>query len=114
VLDTTSLAPGQEAELEALNADIRKLYELAPSAGKRVNVAIIGHTDQLGTEESNMRLSRDRADAVRSLLVKSLGDRILLTTAGAGAKEPVREERTDLDKETNRSVTVRITLTDVS
>jgi outer membrane protein OmpA-like peptidoglycan-associated protein len=61
-----------------------------------------------------MRLSRDRADGVRALLMQKLDEKIQLTTIGAGTKEPVREERTELDKEANRSVTVRITLTDVS
>jgi OOP family OmpA-OmpF porin len=113
VLDTTALSTGQNDELEKLSSDIRKLYELGPAAGKNVSVAIIGHTDQLGTEDKNLRLSRDRADGVQAMLVRNLGETIKLTTIGAGAKEPVREEQSEADKEANRSVTIRITLTDV-
>jgi OOP family OmpA-OmpF porin len=114
VLDTTALAPGQNDELEALSSEIKKLNDLAPAAGKRVSVAIIGHTDQLGTEEKNLRLSRDRADGVRAMLAQRLGETLQLTVVGIGSKEPVRVEQTDEDKEANRSVTVKITITDIS
>lgn len=112
VLDTTSLAPGQGSELEALNADIRELKRLAPAAGKNVRVEVVGHTDQLGSEETNLPLSRERAEVVRVRLAALLGDEIELTANGAGAASPVREEQSEEDKEANRSVTVRITLTD--
>lgn len=112
VLDTTALTAGQNDDLEALSSDIRKLYELAPTAGKSVSVAIIGHTDLLGAEDTNLRLSRDRADGVKAMLAQKLGEAIHLTTMGAGTTDPVREEQTEADKEANRSVTVRIMLTD--
>jgi len=112
VLDTTGLAPGQGSELEALNADIRELKRLAPAAGKSIRVEVIGHTDQLGSEETNLPLSRERAEVVRARLAALLGDEVELTASGAGAASPVREERSEEDKEANRSVTVRVTLTD--
>lgn len=114
VLDTTELAPGQSDELNALSADIKKLKELAPAAGKNVRVDIIGHTDQLGTEETNLILSRERAEGVRLRLAALLAEGIPLYAIGVGTKEPVRPERTDEDKEANRSVTVKIALTDAS
>ena len=113
VLDTTALAAAQNDELEALSSDIKRLYELAPTSGKSVTVAIIGHTDQLGSDDKNLRLSRDRADGVKAMLAQKLDERMQLTTMGRGTKEPVRVERTEEDKEANRSVTVKITLTDV-
>ena len=112
VLDTTELAPGQGDELQALSADIRKLYELAPAAGKRMGVEVVGHTDQLGTEETNLSLSRERAEVVRLRLAALLGDVFQVSANGAGATQPVRDEQTEEGKEANRSVTVRITLTD--
>jgi OOP family OmpA-OmpF porin len=112
VLDTTELAPGQGDELQALSADIKNLYELAPAAGKKMGVEVVGHTDQLGTEETNQLLSRDRAEVVRLRLAALLGDVFQVSANGAGATQPVREEQTEEDKEANRSVTVRITLAD--
>lgn len=112
VLDTTGLAPGQGDELQALSADIKKLYDLAPAAGKKMGVEVVGHTDQLGTEATNQLLSRDRAEVVRLRLAALLGDVFQVSANGAGATQPVREEQTEEGKEANRSVTVRITLTD--
>jgi outer membrane protein OmpA-like peptidoglycan-associated protein len=114
VLDTTGLAAGQAEELEALSADIKKLQELAPAAGKGVRVEVVGHADSLGTEEENLLLSRERAEVVRLRLAALLGEAAQVNANGAGTGAPVREERTEEDKEANRSVTVRITLTDAS
>ena len=113
VLDTTNIAAGQMDELDTMTSEIKRLHELAPGAGKSVSVAIIGHTDQLGTEDKNQRLSSDRAESVRTILAQKLGETFQPTVMGMGAKEPVRVERTDEDKEANRSATVRITLSDV-
>jgi OOP family OmpA-OmpF porin len=114
VLDTTGLAAGQIDEVDSISADVRKLFQLARAAGKRIQVTVIGHTDQLGTEDTNLLLSRQRAEVVRALLDGKIGDLVQPTAVGAGTKDPVRPELTDEDKEANRSATVRITLIDAS
>jgi len=113
VLDTTGLAPGQDAELETLGAELRELYRLAPAAGRSVRVEVVGHTDKTGTEETNLQLSRERAEQVRSLLAAKLGEASTqINAVGVGSRESLREEQTEEDKSFNRSVTVRITLSD--
>jgi len=114
VLDTTELSPGQEDELEKLTADLRELYRLAPAAGKGVRLEVVGHTDVTGTEETNLQLSRERAEQVRARLAEKLGEVVQITAIGVGSHEPVREEQTEEDKHFNRSVTVRVTFTDAS
>jgi OOP family OmpA-OmpF porin len=114
VLDTTTLVPGQNDVLETVSAEIKKIYELAPAAGKSVRVEMVGHTDKMGTEETNLQLSRERAEAVRSMLADRLNGTGALVATGVGTQEPVREERAEEDKEFNRSVTVKITLLDAS
>jgi outer membrane protein OmpA-like peptidoglycan-associated protein len=113
VLDTTELAPGQNDELETLGADLRELYRLAPAAGRSVRVEVVGHTDKIGTEETNLQLSRERAEQVRALLAAKLNDAAgQINAIGVGSREPLRDEQTDADKSYNRSVTIRITLAD--
>ena len=56
---TTFTSVGQDAARELLGA----LQEQKPS-----RILLIGHTDVRGTAEFNMKLSRDRADAVASFL----------------------------------------------
>lgn len=112
ILDTTELAQGQAAGLEALSVDLRELHRLAPAAGRSVRVEVVGHTDQLGAEETNLQLSRERAEQVRAALAEKLGNDVQITATGVGAREPVRAEQTEEDRAFNRSVTLRVTLPD--
>jgi outer membrane protein OmpA-like peptidoglycan-associated protein len=70
---------GQEAARELLGA----LQEQQPS-----RILLIGHTDVRGTAEFNMKLSRDRADAVASFLQQN-GLTIPVETDGKGFNEPM-------------------------
>jgi outer membrane protein OmpA-like peptidoglycan-associated protein len=76
---TTFTSVGQDAARELLGA----LQEQKPS-----RIVLIGHTDVRGTAEFNMKLSRDRADAVASFL-KQNGLAIPIETEGRGANEPM-------------------------
>jgi outer membrane protein OmpA-like peptidoglycan-associated protein len=70
------------------------------------NLLIEGHTDNTGTEDLNMRLSQQRAEAVRDqLLSRGVGaDRI--TTKGYGPKYPVVANDTASGRQQNRRVEV--------
>lgn len=48
-----------------------------------------GHTDVRGSAEFNLKLSRERADAVASYLRQN-GVEIVVDTAGKGSNEPLR------------------------
>jgi outer membrane protein OmpA-like peptidoglycan-associated protein len=71
---------GDEAARELLNA----LKEQRPT-----HIVLIGHTDIRGTAEFNMRLSRERADAVAGFLHRN-GLNIQVDTIGKGANEPMQ------------------------
>ena len=70
------------------------------------NLLIEGHTDNTGSEDLNMRLSQQRAEAVRNgLLSRGVGaDRI--TTKGYGPKYPVVANDTASGRQQNRRVEV--------
>jgi outer membrane protein OmpA-like peptidoglycan-associated protein len=70
---------GQDAARELLGA----LQEQKPS-----RVLLTGHTDVRGTAEFNMKLSRDRADAVAAFLQQN-GLTIPVQTDGKGFNEPI-------------------------
>ncbi len=65
-----------------------------------------GHTDNEGTEEYNLDLSRRRADGVRRLLIKQgiLEKKIMMEALGS--KEPVSENLTAEGKAKNRRVEI--------
>jgi outer membrane protein OmpA-like peptidoglycan-associated protein len=52
-------------------------------------VVLVGHTDVRGSEQTNMKLSRDRADAIANLL-REQGIEAKVNTVGRGSTEPMR------------------------
>ncbi|MNC88582.1 Photosystem I chlorophyll a apoprotein A2 [compost metagenome] len=72
---------------------------------------VVGHTDDTGTVEFNDRLSRERAEMVRSLFVAAGIDASRLTAIGVGSRQPVRADQqpnASQGAEMNRSVTFRV------
>ena len=71
-------------------------------------VAIEGHADDRGTPALNMRLSRSRAEAVRTALVKRGVARKRLKTHGFGTERPIASNDTEDSRAQNRRVELRI------
>lgn len=68
-------------------------------------VKIIGHTDSDGDDALNMKLSQQRAEAVKELLVKQYNmDASKLNTEGRGETQPVADNKTAEGKAQNRRV----------
>lgn len=68
-------------------------------------IEVVGHTDSVGDDASNQRLSDERAAAVRSALVSRYGvDGERLTSRGAGESEPVADNGTEAGRALNRRV----------
>lgn len=65
---------------------------------------IDGHTDSDGNADSNMKLSQDRADAVKARLVEMGVAASRLTTKGFGATKPVDKNDSAEGKANNRRV----------
>ncbi|WP_418501421.1 OmpA family protein [Flagellimonas sp.] len=66
---------------------------------------IVGHTDSDGSDESNLKLSKERAEAVKNALVSVYGifsDR--LSSEGKGESTPVEDNSTPAGKAQNRRV----------
>ncbi len=73
-----------------------------------VTVEVAGHTDSVGSETNNLRLSQARADSVVSYLrLRGIAPE-RLSARGYGESEPVRSEVTDADRAVNRRVEFRI------
>ena len=93
---------------EVAAAGMRSIDKLAEWLKKNPtrNLLIEGHTDNTGPEDFNMKLSQQRADAVKDALVsRGVGtDRI--TTKGYGPKYPVMANDTASGRQQNRRVEV--------
>jgi OmpA-OmpF porin, OOP family len=89
------------SEAEPALAEMTKLLNDNPA----LKVYIVGHTDNVGNQESNLPLSRARAEAVVAAILKSKSigaDRAI--AAGVGALSPVASNKTDAGRKSNRRV----------
>jgi outer membrane protein OmpA-like peptidoglycan-associated protein len=71
-------------------------------------VYVQGHTDAVGVELQNQRLSELRAEAVRSLLVQEGLDPLHIFAIGYGAARPVADNNTPRGRALNRRVEIVI------
>jgi outer membrane protein OmpA-like peptidoglycan-associated protein len=98
----------EEASLDQAAAALLELAAVAREAGIALKVDVIGHTDGTGSEGTNVRLSRARAEWVLSALeAKGVRD-LAIAILGVGASRPLRAEDTPEDRAFNRSVTFRV------
>jgi OOP family OmpA-OmpF porin len=74
-------------------------------------VVITGYSDNVGTEESNLDISRRRADAAREYLVTRHGiDPARITTEGRGSADPAYDNQTEEGRAKNRRALIVVTL----
>ena len=70
-------------------------------------LTIIGHTDNIGTKQKNLALSKRRATSVKNYLVNNFNiDQQSLNTQGAGSTQPVADNDTDEGRKKNGRVTI--------
>ncbi|TGL55997.1 OmpA family protein [Leptospira kemamanensis] len=69
-----------------------------------LNIIIVGHTDHVGNDAENLKLSLSRANEVKSYLVANGVSESRLTVEGKGAKEPIRPNTTEQGKAENRRI----------
>jgi outer membrane protein OmpA-like peptidoglycan-associated protein len=71
----------------------------------QLNLDVIGHTDNVGSEESNLKLSQDRSEAVIAALASDYGiNPTRLNPIGKGQSQPISSNDTEKGKATNRRV----------
>lgn len=97
-------------------AEIKKesfpyLDKLAETLLKAKNwtLEIQGHTDNVGSEKSNLTLSQNRADSVKKYLVSKGVSADTITAKGFGESQPLVSNDTEANREKNRRVEFKIT-----
>jgi outer membrane protein OmpA-like peptidoglycan-associated protein len=71
-----------------------------------LHLAIEGHTDNIGSDEANMKLSQQRADTVREFLVQQGLAADTVTAVGQGKAEPIADNSTNEGRQKNRRVEI--------
>ncbi|WP_416545864.1 outer membrane protein OmpA [Limnohabitans sp. DCL3] len=78
---------------------------------KGINLEVIiavGHTDSVGADAYNQKLSVKRADAVKAYLVSKGIEKNRVYTEGKGEKQPVADNKTAAGRSKNRRVEIEV------
>jgi OmpA-OmpF porin, OOP family len=87
-LQASKLFAFGSARLQAPQAELDRFAQALKDNPDISNVVITGHTDRLGSKAANDRLSKQRADSVKSYLVAQGVAASRITTRGAGSADP--------------------------
>ncbi len=103
-IDKSELRPISKTNL----ADLAKILNKYPDT----NILIEGHTDNTGTDDHNMTLSKDRAQSVASYLATVEVASARFSTAGYGEAQPIVTNDTAEGRQKNRRVDIAVMAND--
>ena len=94
---------------DELKPDAKRAIDgVAAEIGKRPapEIAVVGHTDFVGTDQYNDALSQQRAVRVKELLIRRGIPAKMIQTAGRGKREPLVKTSVDVAEPRNRRVEI--------
>ena len=98
--DKSVLKPEGRAKLDDL---------VSKMSGLNLEVIIaVGHTDSVGTDAYNQKLSIRRSEAVKAYLVSKGVEKNRVYTEGKGEKQPVADNKTAEGRAKNRRVEIEV------
>ncbi len=71
-------------------------------------IIAVGHTDAVGSDAYNQKLSVKRSDAVKAYLVSKGIEKNRVYTEGKGEKQPVADNNTAAGRAKNRRVEIEV------
>ena len=98
--DKTNILPSSETALQ-------ELFQLLKE-NPDIRIRIVGHTDDVGKDDYNQRLSEGRANSVKQEMVKRGIDPNRIKTIGRGETDPIVANDSDEHRQMNRRVEIEI------
>jgi outer membrane protein OmpA-like peptidoglycan-associated protein len=81
---------------------IKNLYVTLPDS-----IIIFGHCDSVGSDRYNKKLSQQRAQAVKNILLASgINNNIIKVCFGKGERQPIENNSTAINRQSNRRVEI--------
>jgi OOP family OmpA-OmpF porin len=81
---------------------------LKPEGKAKLDDVAVGHTDSIGSDAYNQKLSLRRAEAVKAYLVSKGIEANRVYTEGKGEKQPVADNKTAAGRAQNRRVEIEV------
>jgi outer membrane protein OmpA-like peptidoglycan-associated protein/tetratricopeptide (TPR) repeat protein len=107
VLNNIFFETGKSLLTETSHLEINKVYDLM-TQNPNLNVEISGHTDNVGNDQANLKLSQDRASVVVDALVKKGIPAKRMIAKGYGKTQPFGLNETDEQRALNRRTEFKI------
>lgn len=107
ILKNMYFATAQTTILPSSQSALDMLYELL-NENSDLHIRIVGHTDDVGSDASNMILSNGRSESIRNAMIKMGIDGKRITTDGKGEREPIVPNDSDDHRQMNRRVEIEI------
>ena len=101
--DSANLTDKAQGQLSGF-ANSVKASNVSPSS-----ITVVGHTDSIGSEAYNQKLSVDRANSVASYLASQGMNRGMMQVSGRGETQPAASNKTKAGRAANRRVDIRVT-----
>jgi outer membrane protein OmpA-like peptidoglycan-associated protein len=96
--DSANLKPGAREKIAHVASILKSHGDL--------KIQVEGHTDSVGSDGYNLRLSERRAESVRASMVQQGVNRDVVGTAGFGESKPVATNGTAVGRQQNRRVEI--------
>ena len=71
---------------------------------KGFSLKLAGHTDAIGSEAANMKLSKDRAESIKNYLISQNVNNAKIEATGYGKTQPIATNKTEAGRQKNRRV----------
>ena len=101
-------SPDSFQQLDAAGRAFKKAMEVGKA--EKWIIEIAGHTDNVGSPETNIKLSKERAESVRQYLLQTYGlPQTMVSAQGYGEAQPIAGNDTPEGRDKNRRVVFKIT-----
>ena len=108
IKEKVQFASGSAEVLEVSFSLLDDVAAMLVDNSQITSLQVEGHTDDVGSDGANKRLSQARAESVRKYIIGKAVDKSRLVAKGFGEEQPIADNTTPEGREQNRRVAFNI------